>query len=79
MNFKRHFKFAAIAIGMVAFAQVTYAQTAGDGKIANMSVGAGSVRWDIFVPNSGGTVTVSFPDGRSIKKAFRAGAGPKLI
>jgi len=78
MTFRRHFKFAAIAIGMVAFAQVTYAQTAGDGKIANMSVGAGSVRWDIFVPNSGGTVTVSFPHSRSIKKAFRAGAAAEI-
>jgi len=78
MNFRRHFKFAAIAIGMVAFAQVTYAQTAGDGKIANISVGASSVRWDILVPNSGGAVTISFPDGRAVKKTFRAGGGPEL-
>jgi len=74
MNFRRDFKFAAIAIAMMAFAQVANAQTAGDGKLANMTVGASGVRWDILVPNSGGSVTVSFPDGRSIRKAFKAGS-----
>jgi hypothetical protein len=78
MNLRRHFKFAAIAIAMLAFAQLTYAQTAGDGKISNMTVGASGVRWDILVPNSGGSVTVSFPDGRSIRKAFKAGSAAEI-
>jgi hypothetical protein len=78
MNFSRHFKFAAIAIGMLAFAQLASAQTAGEGKIANMTVGAGGVRWDIFVANPGGSVTVSFPDGRSIRKAFKAGSAAEV-
>src|ERR1041384_8481569 len=78
MSFRRVFKFAAIAIAVLAFAQIAYGQTAGDGKIANMIVGASSVRWDIMVPNSGGAVTIQFPDGRSVKKAFRAGAAPEF-
>src|SRR6185503_458123 len=78
MNFRRPFKLTALAIAVLAFAQFAYAQTAGDGKIANMSVGASSVRWDILVPNSGGAVTISFPDGRSVKKAFRAGGSPEF-
>jgi len=78
MNFRRPFKLTALAIAVLAFAQFAYAQTAGDGKIANMTVGASSVRWDILVPNSGGAVTISFPDGRSVKKAFRAGGSPEF-
>ncbi len=78
MSFRNNFKFAAIAIAMLAFAQLAYAQTAGDGKIASMSVGSSSVRWEILVPNSGGTVSIMFPDGRSVKKAFRAGASPEF-
>ncbi len=73
MSFRKSFRFAAIAIAALAFAQIANGQTAGDGKIANLSVGAGSVRWDILVSNNGGTVTVQFPDGRSIRKAFRSG------
>lgn len=78
MNLGKNFKFAAIAIAVLAFAQIAQAQTAGDGKIANMTVGAGNVRWDIVAPNSGGTLTVSFPDGRSIKRTFRSGASPEV-
>ena len=78
MSFRKDFRFAAIAIAVVAFAQFAHAQTAGDGKIANMTVGASSVRWDMLVPNSGGAVTISFPDGRSVKKAFKAGGSPEF-
>jgi hypothetical protein len=78
MNLVKNFKFAAIAIAVLFLAQFANAQTAGDGSIATMSVGAGSVRWDIQAPNSGGTVQVSFPDGRSIKKGFRAGSSAEI-
>jgi len=78
MSFRKYFRFAAIAAALFAFAQLAYGQTAGDGKIASMSVGAGSVRWDILVPNSGGALTVMFPDGRSVRKGFRAGGSPEF-
>ena len=78
MNLGKSLKFAATAIAVLALAQFANAQTTGDGKIANMSVGAGGVRWDILAPNAGGTVTVSFPDGRTIKKSFRAGAAAEV-
>jgi hypothetical protein len=74
MNYRSFFKVSAIAIAVLAVAQIAQAQVAGDGAIANMTVGAGSVRWDIVVPGAGGSVTVSFPDGRSIKKSFRGGS-----
>ena len=78
MSFRKYFRFVGIAIAIAAFTVLSQAQTAGDGKIANMTVGGSSVRWDVLVPNSGGSVLVSFPDGRSFKKAFRAGGAPAI-
>jgi hypothetical protein len=78
MYLGKSLKFAAIAIAVLALTQFAKAQTTGDGKIANMSVGAGSVRWDIQVPNAGGAVTIQFPDGRSVRKAFRAGGAAEF-
>src|SRR3954470_2184904 len=53
-------------------------QAGGDGRTANVVGGAGTVRWEIQVPNNGGTLTVSFPDGRSVRKTFRAGGSPEI-
>jgi hypothetical protein len=78
MSFRRNFKLAAIAISVLAFAQFAYGQTNGEGKLANMTVGANSVRWDITASNSGGSVTIQFPDGRSVRRAFRGGASPEF-
>jgi len=78
MSFRKQFRFAAIAIAVLALAQLAHAQTTGDGKIANMTVGSSSVRWDMLVPNSGGAVTIAFPDGRSVRKAFRAGGSAEF-
>lgn len=78
MSFGKYFRFAAIATAVLVFTQLAYGQTASDGKIANMTVGGNSVRWDVLVPNSGGSITVSFPDGRSIRKAFRAGSAAEV-
>jgi len=78
MNLVKNFKIGAMAIAVLAFAQIAYSQTAGEAKIANMSVGAAGVRWDINAPNAGGTVTVTFPDGRQFKRAFRAGGSAEI-
>jgi hypothetical protein len=78
MSLRKQFRFAAIAMAVLALAQLVHGQTTGEGKIANMNVGNSSVRWEILAPNSGGTVTISFPDGRSIKKAFRASSAPEI-
>ena len=77
MNFRSYFRFAAIAIAALALVQVARAQT-GDGKIANMTVGGASIRWDILVANAGGSVTVSIPDGRSFQKNFRPEINPEF-
>ena len=50
-------------------------QTAEDrNKLATISGGGSSVRWDVAAPNAGLTVTISAPDGRIFRKEFRAGA-----
>src|SRR5256884_3155107 len=43
-----------------------------------MNVGAGGVRWDVAVSNGGGTLTITAPDGRVFRKAFRGGASPEI-
>jgi len=68
MKFRSYFRFAAIAVVAVALAQLTQAQVTE--KSVNMTVGAGNVRWDAAAPNAGGTVTISFPDGRVVTRAF---------
>lgn len=67
---------AVIAVTVFAFAQIAQGQT--EGKLANMAVGAGSVRWDILVANGGGTLTITAPDGRAFRKTFRGGASPEI-
>jgi len=66
---------ALAALGLVQFAS---GQTVNDGKLANMSVGGGGVRWDTLVSHSGGTLTVTAPDGRVFRRVFRAGASPEI-
>jgi hypothetical protein len=40
--------------------------------------GGSSARWEITATNAGGTLTISFPDGRSMRKTFRAGDSPQV-
>jgi hypothetical protein len=49
-----------------------------EGKIASMSGGGSAVSWDVSVPNSGGTLTITAPDGRAFRRTFRAGASPQI-
>ncbi len=58
--------------------QVTMAQSS-EGKMANMNGGGSGVSWEILVPNSGGTLTITAPDGRAFRRAFRAGASPQIL
>src|SRR5437763_1501765 len=77
MKHTKYFMLTVVAAAVFAFAQIAQGQT--EGKLANMSVGAGSVRWDIDVSNGGGTLTITAPDGRVFRRAFRAGASPEMV
>lgn len=78
MKYLRFFSIAAFS-AVVLLAQINAAgQAASEGKVANVVGGAGTVRWELMVANSGGTLTIAFPDGRSIRRAFRPGVTPEI-
>ncbi len=74
MHLRYIFRLTLIAMATLVFAQVAPAQTAGEARIANFTANVGSVHWDIYAPNAGGAVTLTFPDGRQFKKAFKGGS-----
>src|SRR5262245_60439139 len=43
------------------------------GQLAVVSGGGASVRWDVSVPHTAGTLTVSGPDGQIFRSEFQAG------
>jgi len=55
----------------------TLGQTA-NGNLANVSGGGSSIRWDITVPNSGGNLIISAPDGRVFYREFKAGGSVEI-
>lgn len=63
---------------VVCFSMSVAGQTASDGNLANVTGGGSSAKWEITAANSGGTLTISFPDGRSIRKTFRPGTSPNI-
>src|SRR5713226_9764487 len=78
---KNRKSFALVIFAALLFACLEAAalgQTANDGNLANVSGGGSSVRWDIGVPNSGGSLTIAAPDGRSFTREFRAGVSPEI-
>src|SRR2546423_11317338 len=76
MKHTKYFTLTVVAAAVFAFAQIAQGQT--DGKLANMTVGAGSVKWDVLVSNNGGTLTITAPDGRIFRRLFRGGASPEI-
>lgn len=74
MKYRQSLLLVIVALAALGLAQFASGQAVNDGKLANMSVGAGAVRWDIPVSNAGGTLTITAPDGRAFRKVFRAGA-----
>ena len=75
----RPFAAAFLAAAVVTCLSVSVAaQTASDGNLASVAGGGSSARWEIAATNAGGTLTISFPDGRSMRKTFRAGDSPQV-
>jgi hypothetical protein len=70
---------------LVVFAALIFAclQTAALGQannnnFANMTGGGSSVKWDVSVPYSVVTLTISAPDGRVFRREFRAGVSAEF-
>ena len=49
-----------------------------DGKLANVTGGGSSIRWDVVVQNNGGLLIISVPDGRIFYREFKAGVSPEI-
>ncbi|HMG74859.1 MAG TPA: tail fiber domain-containing protein [Pyrinomonadaceae bacterium] len=67
--------FAALILACLQTAAL--GQTAND-QLANVTGGGSSVRWDVRAPNSGMSLTISFPDGRSFTREYKSGSSPEI-
>jgi len=66
------------ALTLVCLQATAAGQNANESKLANMVAGASSIRLDVTVANSGSTLTISAPDGRTFRKEYKAGAAPEF-
>jgi Chaperone of endosialidase len=70
--------FAVLCIALIA--ACFHATALGQNKVANMTAGASSVRWDVTTSNAGLIVTISAPDGQVFRKESRDGSAEiKLV
>jgi hypothetical protein len=66
-----------VVLTLVCFQAIALGQTAKE-NLANMSGGGASVKWEVVVANSGVSLTIAAPDGRSFRKDYEAGAAPEF-
>jgi len=70
--------FTVLCIALIA--ACFHVTALGQNKVANMTAGASSVRWDVSASNAGVIVTVSAPDGQVFRKESRYGSAEiKLV
>jgi hypothetical protein len=77
MRNQKSFALGIFIVFMLACMQTAVLGQSANG-LANVSGGGSSVKWDVIVSHSGGTLTISAPDGRVFYKEFRAGASPDI-
>lgn len=63
---------------LMSVALTASGQIQNDSNIANVVGGSSAIRWDVSAPNTGGTLTITFPDGRSVRKTVKSGASPQI-
>jgi hypothetical protein len=68
---------AAAVLISVAFTAT--GQTQNEPNIANVVGGGSAIRWEVNPANNGGTLTITFPDGRAVRKTVRAGGGAEIV
>jgi hypothetical protein len=78
----KHKNFVATAVfavlAMISFAITAAAQTANEANLANVVGGGSGVRWEVNSASAGGTLTITFPDGRSVRKTVKAGGSLQI-
>ena len=70
-----------LCLVVIAFVQLSVlGQTMEEkGKLAAITSGGSSVRWEMAAPFSVLTMTISAPDGRVFRKEFKGGAAPEFM
>ena len=59
-------------------ASIAGGQTQNESTIANVVGGGPGIRWEVSAPNAGGTLTITFPDGRAVRKSIRGGNSAQI-
>ena len=67
---------AAVLLTFLAF--TASGQIQNESNIANVIGGGSGVRWEVGPTNAGGTLTITFPDGRTVRKTINAGSSPQI-
>ena len=62
---------------VICFAFTAVGQT-NDSNVANVVGGGSAIRWEVSAPNTGGTLTITFPDGRAVRKTLKPGASAQI-
>ena len=78
MRIRMSFALVVFATVILACFETTAVAQSNDGKLANVIGGGSSVRWEVMVTNSGGSLMITAPDGRAFRREFRAGASPDI-
>jgi Chaperone of endosialidase len=75
-NFAALSGFAAALLMSVTF--TARGQNQNDSNIANVVGGGSAIRWEVNAPSAGGTLTITFPDGRAVRKTVKAGGSAQI-
>lgn len=59
---------------LMSAASIASGQNQNESNIANVIGGGSGIRWEVSVPSAGGTLTITFPDGRAVRKTIRGGS-----
>jgi endosialidase-like protein len=79
MKWKNLGALSGLAASLLFFAAFTVnGQNQNESAIANVIGGGSAIRWEISAANAGGTLTITFPDGRSVRKTLKAGASAQI-
>ena len=68
--------FAAALLMSVTF--TVHGQNQNESNIANVVGGGSAIRWEVSAPNGGGTLTITFPDGRAVRKTVKTGGSAQI-
>lgn len=78
MNYTKHLRSITCIAFVLACLQLSASGQSPENKIATVSGGLQTVRFDISVPNSGGTITIAAPDEQVLTKEFKAGSAAEI-